>query len=120
MRKSFIDPLLYPNLYGKISKGLLLYGPPGVGKTFVVKAAINELQKAGEITVLFYAPITGQLKGKFFGETERNIKKKPSEEGLAWKLLWVSCQAVLEYRAFRVGGRIPSQGKRMVSLMIHR
>jgi SpoVK/Ycf46/Vps4 family AAA+-type ATPase len=71
---SFINPLKYPSLYGGIPKGILLYGPPGVGKTAVVKAAINELQTQSNIKILFYAPSSGQLKGKFFGETERSIK----------------------------------------------
>lgn len=32
VENSFVNPLLYPKLYGNISKGLLIYGPPGTGK----------------------------------------------------------------------------------------
>jgi SpoVK/Ycf46/Vps4 family AAA+-type ATPase len=71
---SFINPLRYPGLYGTIPKGILLYGPPGVGKTYIVKAAMNELQAEGGVNVLFFAPSAGLLKGKYFGESERAIK----------------------------------------------
>lgn len=71
---AFINPLKYPRLYGGVPKGLLLYGPPGVGKTAIVKAAINELQSQSDIKILFYAPTAGQLKGKYFGESEKSIR----------------------------------------------
>ena len=77
IRSSFIFPLLYPNLYPKVSKGLLLYGPPGTGKTFIVKSAVTELQliAKNKIGVLYFAPSPGDLKGKYVGETEKNIEK---------------------------------------------
>ena len=75
--KSFVKPLLYPNLYPKLGKGFLYYGFPGTGKTFLAKAAVNELAKEGgdKIGVLFLAPTGAELKGKYVGETEKNIKK---------------------------------------------
>lgn len=74
---SLIYPLMYPNLYPKRSKGILLYGPPGTGKTYVVKAAVNELQLKGgkSVGVLFFAPSPGDLKGKYVGETEKRIEE---------------------------------------------
>nr|QYA18275.1 AAA-ATPase, SpoVK/Ycf46/Vps4 family [Clandestinovirus] len=71
----FIKPLLYPNMFSEVAKGLLLYGSPGTGKTLLVKAAINELNKYPEIKVLFYTPSAAELKGKYFGESEKNIKR---------------------------------------------
>lgn len=51
---TLIYPLVYPNLYPKTSKGILIYGPPGTGKTYLVKAAINELQsKDASVGILF-------------------------------------------------------------------
>lgn len=42
--------------------------------TAIVKASINELTaEADNIKVLFYSPSTGQLKGKYFGESEKMI-----------------------------------------------
>ena len=74
---SLIYPLMYPNLYPKRSKGILLYGPPGTGKTYIVKAAVNELQQIGgkSVGVLFFAPSPGDLKGKYVGETEKRIEE---------------------------------------------
>jgi hypothetical protein len=75
LKSSLIYPLTYPNLYPKTAKGILLYGPPGTGKTFIVKAAVNELQKTDpNIAVLFFAPSPGDLKGKYVGETEKKIE----------------------------------------------
>lgn len=74
MKSAFIYPLLYPNLYPKQAKGVLLYGPPGTGKTFLMKAAVTQLQMMAEnIEILFFAPTGADLKGKFVGETEKNI-----------------------------------------------
>ncbi len=75
-RTSLIFPLSYPNLYPKASKGILIYGPPGTGKTYIVKAAVNELQKTDpNVGVLFFAPSPGDLKGKYVGETEKKIEE---------------------------------------------
>jgi SpoVK/Ycf46/Vps4 family AAA+-type ATPase len=75
IRNGLINPLKFPRLYGKITKGILLYGPGGVGKTAVVKAAINQMteESGGRLKVLFYAPTAAQLKGKYFGESEKMI-----------------------------------------------
>ncbi len=68
----FIFPMLYTNMYPSLAKGILMYGLPGVGKTFIIKAAINELQSEG-LRVIFYAPTGAELKGKYVGETEKKI-----------------------------------------------
>ena len=76
VESSLVYPLVYPNLYPKASKGILIYGPPGTGKTFVVKAAVNELQyNEKDVGVLFFAPSPGDLKGKYVGETEKKIEE---------------------------------------------
>lgn len=72
LKNAFIKPLKYPNLYPAAAKGILLYGPPGTGKTYLIKAAINELQGDG-VNILFYAPSAAELKGKYVGETEQKI-----------------------------------------------
>ena len=73
---SLVYPLVYPNLYPKTSKGILIYGPPGTGKTYLVKAAVNELQKKDDsVGVLFFSPSPGDLKGKYVGETEKRIEE---------------------------------------------
>ena len=75
-KTSLIYPLIYPKLYPKASKGILLYGPPGTGKTYIVKAAVNELQKSDPtVGVVFFAPSPADLKGKYVGETEKKIEE---------------------------------------------
>lgn len=70
----FILPLAFPNLYPKRAQGVLLYGVSGTGKTSLAKAAASELQIFdNDINVLFFAPTPDKLKGKFVGETEKNI-----------------------------------------------
>lgn len=76
LRTSFLNPLTYPNIYPKLGSGILFYGFPGTGKTFIAKAAVNQLQIENKnVSVLFFTPTGAELKGKFVGETEKNIKK---------------------------------------------
>jgi AAA+ superfamily predicted ATPase len=76
LEASLIYPLVYPNLYPKASRGILIYGPPGTGKTFMIKAAVNELQiQDPTVGVLYFAPSPSDLKGKYVGETEKKIEE---------------------------------------------
>ena len=73
--ESFAYPLLYPKLYPKGTKGMLFYGPPGTGKTYIMRATVNQLQVLDDkLRILYYAPTGAELKGKYVGETEKNIK----------------------------------------------
>lgn len=75
IQNGFVNPILYPNMFGKVSKGILLYGMPGTGKTLLAKATVSELQLQSKNTlnVLMFAPKGSDLKGKYFGETEQKI-----------------------------------------------
>jgi proteasome-associated ATPase len=76
-------------------KGILLYGPPGCGKTLIAKAVANSLsQKVAEMTGnrnvrSYFLNIKGpELLNKYVGETERQIRvvfqraREKAEEGV--------------------------------------
>jgi proteasome-associated ATPase len=80
-------PYLHADLFKehqlKPPKGVLLYGPPGCGKTLIAKAVANSLAKqvaarsADEVTPgkSFFLNIKGpELLNKYVGETERHIR----------------------------------------------
>jgi proteasome-associated ATPase len=78
-------PYLHPELFKehqlKPPKGILLYGPPGCGKTLIAKAVANSLaKKVAERTGRpegrsYFLNIKGpELLNKYVGETERHIR----------------------------------------------
>src|SRR5216683_5136234 len=78
-------PYLYADYYREHQlrppKGVLLYGPPGCGKTMIAKAVANNLaqkisEKRGEKVKGFFLNINGpELLNKYGGETERKIRE---------------------------------------------
>ena len=77
-------PYLHPELFVehelKPPKGVLLYGPPGCGKTLIAKAVANSLAKkvaarTGQEGKCYFLNIKGpELLNKYVGETERHIR----------------------------------------------
>ena len=90
-------PFLHQELFAEFElpapKGILLYGPPGCGKTLIAKAVANSLAKkvaetTGNEARSFFLNIKGpELLNKYVGETERQIRlvfqraREKSEEG---------------------------------------
>ncbi|MEA2932859.1 MAG: proteasome-associated ATPase, partial [Actinomycetota bacterium] len=90
----FIHRALFEEYKLPAPKGILLYGPPGCGKTLIAKAVANSLaQKVSEVTGdkdarSYFLNIKGpELLNKYVGETERQIRlvfqraREKSEEG---------------------------------------
>ncbi len=91
-------PFLHPDLFTehalKPPKGILLYGPPGCGKTLIAKAVANSLarkvaERTGVSARSYFLNIKGpELLNKYVGETERHIRlvfqraREKASEGL--------------------------------------
>ncbi len=99
IRDAIETPYLYPDEYKEFQlkppKGVLLYGPPGCGKTLIAKAVANSLaarvrEQTGRDNVeSYFINIKGpELLNKYVGETERKIRevfqkaKDKSKEGV--------------------------------------
>ena len=91
-------PFLHQDLFAEYDlpapKGILLYGPPGCGKTLIAKAVANSLaNKVSEVSGdaearSYFLNIKGpELLNKYVGETERQIRlvfqraREKSEQG---------------------------------------
>jgi proteasome-associated ATPase len=78
-------PFLHPHVFSeyKLSapKGVLLYGPPGCGKTLIAKAVANSIAKklgdrAGKEIRSYFLHVKGpELLNKYVGESERQVRE---------------------------------------------
>ena len=71
LNRSFLLPLKQPEVFARFGKsvrgGLLLYGPPGCGKTFIARAL------AGEIGARFVSIGLSDVLDMWLGESERKL-----------------------------------------------
>jgi len=85
LRDAIELPYLYPDVFAEHQlsppKGILLYGPPGCGKTLIAKAVANSLAKSvekrtGRATPAYFLNVKGpELLNKYVGETEHKIRE---------------------------------------------
>ncbi|MBK7951269.1 MAG: proteasome ATPase [Deltaproteobacteria bacterium] len=93
LRDSVELPYMHPEVFLEHKlrppKGILLYGPPGCGKTLIAKAVANSLakrieQRTGKATTAYFLNVKGpELLNKYVGETEsklRDVFKKAREK----------------------------------------
>jgi SpoVK/Ycf46/Vps4 family AAA+-type ATPase len=73
LEAGFLAPMRNPDLvrlYGKsLRGGLLLYGPPGCGKTFIARAL------AGEMGARFVSVSLADVLDMYIGQSERNVRE---------------------------------------------
>jgi proteasome-associated ATPase len=108
-------PFLYAELFREHEltppKGVLLYGPPGCGKTLIAKAVANSLaQQVAEKTGRsdahsYFLNVKGpELLNKYVGETERQIRlifqraKEKSEEGFPVIVFFDEMESIFRIR----------------------
>ena len=72
-------PLKYPHVYRHLGinppRGIILYGPPGSGKTHLARAVANE------VDARFYYINGPDVIGTYTGETEANLRRMFNEAG---------------------------------------
>jgi transitional endoplasmic reticulum ATPase len=73
LAETVVWPLAYPETFARLgvepARGVLLYGPPGCGKTYLVKALAHEAHAN-------FFPIRGaELLNKWVGESERGVRE---------------------------------------------
>ncbi len=78
-------PFLHPHVFSEYQlsapKGVLLYGPPGCGKTLIAKAVANSIAKklghlAGKEIRSYFLHVKGpELLNKYVGESERQVRE---------------------------------------------
>jgi proteasome-associated ATPase len=118
-------PFLYAELFNEHQleppKGVLLYGPPGCGKTLIAKAVAKSLaEKVAERTGRddarsYFLNVKGpELLNKYVGETERQIReifqraKERSEEGLPVIVFFDEMDSIFRTRGTGISSDVES------------
>lgn len=108
-------PLLYPEIYAKFDKkpikGILLFGPPGCGKTLIGKATAYNLtreyaQRVGHEVKEYFMYVSGpKILNMWLGETERmvreifNVAREKAKEGRLVFIFVDEAESVLRTRS---------------------
>ena len=117
-------PFLHADLFAEHHllppKGILLYGPPGCGKTLIAKAVANSIakklaHKKGEEVRSFFLHVKGpELLNKYVGESERQIRevfqkaKEKASEGMPVIVFFDEMDALFRTRGTGISSDIES------------
>jgi proteasome-associated ATPase len=117
----FVHSTLFAEYQLPAPKGILLYGPPGCGKTLIAKAVANSLaKKVAEVSGdtearSFFLNIKGpELLNKYVGETERQIRlifqraREKSEQGWPVIIFFDEMESLFRTRGSGISSDIES------------
>lgn len=115
IRDTIEQPLLYPEIFARFDKkpikGILLYGPPGCGKTLIGKATAYNLtreysQRTGREVKEYFMAISGpKILNMWLGETERIVReifktaREKAKEGRLVFIFMDEAESVLRTRS---------------------
>ncbi|MEA2553570.1 MAG: proteasome-associated ATPase [Fimbriimonadaceae bacterium] len=115
IRDTIEQPLLYPEIFEKFEKkpikGMLLYGPPGCGKTLIGKATAYNLtreysKRVGHEVKEYFMAISGpKILNMWLGETERMVReifktaREKAKEGRLVFIFMDEAESVLRTRS---------------------
>ncbi len=115
IRDTIEQPLLYPEIFEKFEKkpikGILLYGPPGCGKTLIGKATAYNLtqeysKRIGKPVKEYFMAISGpKILNMWLGETERMVReifktaREKAKEGRLVFIFMDEAESVLRTRS---------------------
>jgi proteasome-associated ATPase len=115
IRDTIEQPLLYPEIFEKFEqkpiKGILLYGPPGCGKTLIGKATAYNLtqeysKRMGREVKEYFMAISGpKILNMWLGETERMVReifrtaREKAKEGRLVFIFMDEAESVLRTRS---------------------
>lgn len=118
IRETIEQPLLYPELFERFQqkpiKGILLYGPPGCGKTLLGKATAYNLtreysKRVGHEVKEYFMAISGpKILNMWLGETERMVReifKTAREKAAEGRLVFIFMDEAESVLRTRSGGR---------------
>ena len=125
IRDAIETPYLYPDEYKEFNlkppKGILLYGPPGCGKTLIARAVANSLadrirEKTGQADIKgYFINIKGpELLNKYVGETERKIRevfqkaREKSKEGVPVVIFFDEMDSLFRSRGMGISSDMES------------
>ena len=115
IRDTIEQPLLHPEIFAKFEqkavKGILLYGPPGCGKTLIGKATAYNLtqeysKQRGETVKEYFMALSGpKILNMWLGETERMVReifrtaREKAKEGRLVFIFMDEAESVLRTRS---------------------
>jgi proteasome-associated ATPase len=115
IRDTIEQPLLHPEVFARYDKkpikGMLLYGPPGCGKTLIGKATAYNLtreyaKQTGQDVKEYFMAISGpKILNMWLGETERMVReifrtaREKAKEGRLVFIFMDEAEAVLRTRS---------------------